>query len=157
MVRTSVVMAACPEEKVLTALSRSWVAVAVGGRGRAAEPSLGPQATVWMVGREEANPQPERLQRRVGPCNLWCPELPVWLWGTVRRFGNFPAAPRLLQNVLGALLMLGRSGGVVYHGGRKRGPCWHQPRSRAKWPSYQTSATCLLTKLLCLSMGATWT
>lgn len=49
MVRTSVVMAACPEEKVLTALSRSWVAVAVGGRGRAAEPSLGPQATVWMV------------------------------------------------------------------------------------------------------------
>ena len=115
------------------------------------------KATVWMVGREEANPQPERLQRRVGPCNLWCPELPVWLWGTVRRFGNFPAAPRLLQNVLGALLMLGRSGGVVYHGGRKRGPCWHQPRSRAKWPSYQTSATCLLTKLLCLSMGATWT
>lgn len=36
------------------------------------------KATVWMVGREE-NPRPERLQRRVGPCNLWCPELPVGL------------------------------------------------------------------------------
>lgn len=49
MVKTSVVMAACPEEKVLTAPSRSWVVVAVGGRVREAEPSLGPQATFWTV------------------------------------------------------------------------------------------------------------
>ena len=41
----------------------------------------------------------------MGPCNLWCPELPVWLSGIVRRIGNFPAAPPLLQKVLGALLI----------------------------------------------------
>lgn len=45
MVKTSVVMAACPEEKVLTAPSCCWVVVVVGGWGREAEPSLGPQAT----------------------------------------------------------------------------------------------------------------
>ena len=49
MVKTSVVMAACPEEKVLTAPSRCWVVVAVAARGREAEPSLGPQATFRTV------------------------------------------------------------------------------------------------------------
>ena len=45
MVKTSVVRAACPGEKVLTAPSRCWVV----GAGREAEPSLGPQAAFRTV------------------------------------------------------------------------------------------------------------
>lgn len=63
-------------------------------------------------------------------------------------------APPLLQNVLGALLMLCK--GEVRRGGLSRwkeGGSAGTSQGQGQMTILQKSATCLLAKLLCLSMG----